>query len=63
MYFVYYTIYGEHDLVEFDSLVKALGYINKNQMKGGLLDYRLIDGKELRLKPKKIITEMVVEEN
>ena len=62
MYFVYYTIYGEHDLVEFDNLAEALGYINKNQMKGGLLDYRLISGGELKLKAQKTVTEGVVKE-
>ncbi len=61
MYYLYYdeTGYGDYCMKEFESEEEAMKCINENLGSNALEEFRLVYGKEIKLKAIEVITKVV----
>ena len=61
MYYLYYdeTGYGDYCMKEFESEEEAMKCINENLGNNTLEEFRLVYGKEIKLKAIEVITKVV----
>lgn len=61
MYYLYYdeTGYGDYSMKEFESEEEAMKCINENLGSNALEEFRLVYGKEIKLKSIEVITKIV----